>query len=89
MTFQGKNLDLDSNVGYAIECDLSFPPGLCDYFDAYPPLAIKRCVQRNEYSKYMLDLAHKYGLPPSRDDKLINDLTVRSEGKVELLDVIW
>ena len=71
----GRHLDLEADDGYALECDLSFPPALAEYFDSYPPLADKRCVQRSEYSRFMLQLASEYGLPPSRDEKLVNCLT--------------
>ena len=71
----GKHLDLEADDGYALECDLSFPTALAEYFDSYPPLAVKRCVQRSEYSRFMLQLVREYGIPPSRDQKLTNDLT--------------
>ena len=78
MRYRGKHLDLDGDVGYAVECDLSFPPHLADYFDIFPPLADKRCVGRNEFSPHMLQIAHQYGVPPSREPKLINDLNPKA-----------
>ena len=75
MQYRGTRLSPETDpIGYVLECDLSYPPELADYFSQFPPLAEKRVVKKEEYSPHTLALAEKYGVHSTQTPKLLCDL---------------
>ncbi|XP_046570070.1 uncharacterized protein LOC124278400 [Haliotis rubra] len=56
----------DGYYGYAIECDLTIPPHLHDFFSSFPPAPMHRNIPLSEFSPYCEDILQELGLSKTK-----------------------